>query len=165
MDEQPQGILFDPLREHSSQYSAPRQLANALHEIPSHLWLSPAGLRSYHSDRGSNYNEDNRGFGAEYDLSPNMKLAAGMFQNSIRHDSNYLGAALLGHLLDAFPELKAGVLLGAINGYPEMRHGGMFPMAAPMLTYEGKNFGLNFLGLPKVGNVSPVVAAQMKLRF
>jgi hypothetical protein len=55
--------------------------------------------------------------------------------------------------------------LGLINGYPEMRGGGFFPMAAPMLTYEGKNFGLNVLGLPKVGNVSPVVAAQMKMRF
>ncbi len=58
-----------------------------------------------------------------------------------------------------------GLLLGAINGYPDMNHGKLFPMAAPMITYEGKNFGLNFLGLPKVGNVSPVVAAEMKMRF
>src|SRR5258706_7255247 len=150
MDEPRQGILFDPLRDHP-QDSTLRQLTNALHEIPSRLWLSPAGLRSYHSDRGANFNEDNQGYGAEYDLSPNMKLAAGMFQNSVRHQSDYLGAALLGHLMDSMPELRAGVLLGAINGYPDMRHGAMFPMAAPMLTYEGKNFGLTFLGLPQIG--------------
>ena len=160
MDEAQPGILFDPLGEISSQY-----ISHQLASVPSHLWLSPAGLRSYHSDRGANFNESNTGLGAEYDLSPNAKLVVGRFENSVRHESNYFGAALLGHLLDAFPELKAGVMLGTINGYPDMRHGGMFPMAAPMLTYEGKNFGLNFLGLPKVGNVSPVVAAQMKMRF
>lgn len=131
----------------------------------SRLWLSPVGLRSYHSDRDANFNESNQGFGAEYDLSPRAKVAAGMFRNSVRNESRYLGAALLGTPLDSVPGLRAGALLGAIDGYPDMRHGKMFPMVAPMLSYEGKNTGINVLGLPKVGNVSPVVAAQMKVRF
>lgn len=131
---------------------------------PSKLWLSP-GLSSYHADRGPKYNENNSGLGAEYDLSPRAKVAAGMFRNSVDRDSRYLGMALLGQPLDSVEGLRAGLLAGGINGYPAMRQGGFFPMIAPMLSYEGKNVGLNVLGLPKVGNISPVVAAQMKVRF
>jgi hypothetical protein len=134
-----------------------------LQDILNRTWISPAGIQSYHSDRGANYNEDNRGLGLEYDVGPHSKLAAGHFLNSVNKDSQYLGAALLARILQS--PVRVGGLLGLINGYPEMRGGGFFPMAAPMLTYEGKNFGLNVLGLPKVGNVSPVVAAQMKVRF
>lgn len=128
----------------------------------SKLWISPTGLSSYHSDRAAKYNEDNRGFGAEYDLADKAKLFAGMFRNSVNKDSKYAGVSLSTPLLK---DLRAGLLLGAINGYPEARHGGFIPMAAPMLSYEGKNAGINILGLPKVGSISPVIAAQMKLRF
>jgi hypothetical protein len=147
MDDLPQGILFP------SESKLKR------------LWLSPAGLRSYHTDRSAGYNEDNRGFGAEYDVSPIVKLATGAFRNSIDKTSDYLGAALLGTPFSSLPELRAGTLLGAINGYPDMRHGSWFPMAIPMLSYEGKNFGTNVMALPKIGDISPVIAAQMKFRF
>jgi hypothetical protein len=129
------------------------------------VWFSPAGLQSYHTDRSANYNEQNTGLGAEYDISPHWKLAGGQFDNSVNHQSQYGGAALLGRPLNSMNELRAGALMGLINGYPEMKKGGLFPMLAPMLAYEGKNFGMNVMGLPKVGNISPVVAAQMKFRF
>lgn len=128
----------------------------------SKLWISPTGLSSYHSDRAAKYNEDNHGFGAEYDLADKAKLFAGVFRNSVNKDSKYAGVSLSAPLLK---DLRAGLLLGAINGYPDMNHGKLFPMVAPMLSYEGKHAGLNVLGLPKVGNISPVIAAQMKLRF
>lgn len=131
----------------------------------SRLWVSPTGLRSYHSERDKNFNEQNRGIGAEYDLSRNVKLAAGQFDNSLSRQSQYAGAALLGRPFSSLEGLRMGALAGLINGYPEMRKGGLFPMVAPILAYEGDNFGLNILGLPKVGNVSPVIAAQMKFRF
>jgi len=132
---------------------------------PSKLWLSPSGLQSYHTDRAAGYNENNTGLGAEYDISPRAKIAAGLFRNSVDRESRYLGMALLGRPLDSIEGLRAGLMAGAINGYPDMRGGGFFPMLAPMMSYEGKNVGLNVMGLPKVGNISPVVAAQMKVRF
>jgi hypothetical protein len=122
-------------------------------------------LRSYHLDRSAGFNENNRGFGAEYDVNPNTKIAGGHFQNSVNHDSRYLGAALMGQPFDSVPGLKMGGLLGLIDGYPLVNKGGVFPMAAPMASYEGKNFGVNVLALPKVGNISPVVAAMLKARF
>ena len=127
----------------------------------SKLWLSP-GLSSYHTDRAAKFNEDNRGFGAEYDLADKAKLFAGMFRNSVNKDSRYAGVSLSTPLLE---NLRAGLLLGAIDGYPDVHHGHIFPLAAPMLSYEGKHAGLNLLALPKVGPVSPVIAAQMKFRF
>lgn len=137
----------------------------SLKDILDRVWFSPAGLQSYHTDRNANYNEQNTGLGAEYDISPHWKLAGGQFDNSVNHQSKYGGAALLGRPIDSIDGLRAGLLMGLINGYPEMKHGGLFPMVSPMLSYEGKNVGVNVIGMPKVGNISPVVAAQMKVRF
>ncbi len=130
----------------------------------SKLWLSP-GLQSYHTDRAAHYNENNRGFGAEYNLSSAAKIAAGMFRNSLDKDSRYAGLALLGQPVSSIAGLRAGALLGGITGYPDMNRGRLAPLIAPMLTYEGNNLGLNLTALPKIGPVSPVVAAQMKVRF
>lgn len=128
------------------------------------LWLSP-GLRSYHTDRSAGYNENNSGIGMEYDLTKNQKLAMGQFLNSLGKESQYAGMAFLGQPFDSIPELRLGGLMGLLSGYPEMRGGAFFPAAAPMLSYEKGPVGFNVIALPKVGNVSPVVAGQMKVRF
>jgi hypothetical protein len=128
------------------------------------LWFN-AGLRSYHTDRNIPFNEKNRGFGVEYDATRNTKIAAGHFLNSVNHDSKYAGVAFLGRPVDSLDEFRVGAIMGVINGYPEANNGKIFPMLAPMISYEGKNIGVNILGLPKIGDISPVVAAMMKVRF
>jgi hypothetical protein len=130
----------------------------------SRLWFSP-GLRSYHLDRSKHFNENNLGLGLEYDLAPGRKLIAGEFRNSVDRPSRYFGSAFTGQPINWLPDMRIGALLGGISGYPQMRGGGFFPMVAPVMTWERGPIGLDVIAMPRVGNISPVLAAMLKARF
>jgi hypothetical protein len=62
--------------------------------------------------------------------------------------------------------LKAGVAVGAFNGYPQMRDGGWFPAVLPVMTIEGSRVGLNISYTPKIGDkVNSALSFQVKFNL
>jgi hypothetical protein len=55
--------------------------------------------------------------------------------------------------------------VGAVNGYPKVRHGGYWATLVPMVSLESRRVGLNFVYIPSVGKrVDGAYALQVKLR-
>lgn len=129
-------------------------------KFPHNVWVNIGGV-SHHFDRSKNFNENNFGIGIEYELNEDVAFAVGQYKNSIRNASHY--AAIAYTPLHAGP-VSLGVAAGTVDGY-YFNNGGCIPMAMPMLTYETKHFGVNALYVPKMKDISSVVALQFKARF
>jgi hypothetical protein len=123
------------------------------------FWVNP-GFYSYHFDTDKNLNNHNGGFGVEASITDTYSLTAGVFQNSDRTTSHYVGAYVMP--FRAGP-VKLGAAVGAFNGYPQMHEGGWFPAAVPTLAFEGRSLGLNVGFVPKIGDrVHSAISFQLK---
>ncbi|BDU57586.1 hypothetical protein LMORI2_05680 [Limnohabitans sp. MORI2] len=123
------------------------------------VWVNP-GFYSHHFDKSQHLNNNNHGFGVEASLTDTYSLTAGVFENSNRATSHYIGAYVMPFKVGA---LKAGAAVGAFDGYPKMRNGGWFPAAVPTMTIEGRRLGLNISYTPKIGDrVSSALSFQVK---
>jgi len=134
-------------------------------EFPPQVWLN-AGVFSYHFDRSKDLREDNFGFGAEVLVAPDHALMAGTFINSNGARSHYAAYQWRPlHWEPAGIHVSAGIVIGAFDGYPNMRDGGWFIGAMPVLAVEGKWFGANFTFVPTINDrIDGAVAVQLKLR-
>jgi hypothetical protein len=124
------------------------------------LWVNLGGFSS-HMDRSKGYNEDNVGMGVEYGLQPDMALMAGAFNNSVRQTTTYAAVNWLPLSLGGW---KLGAVVGVMNGYPGIAHGGAFLAALPMASYEGTRFGVNLGLIPSIDKVDGAFVIQLKLR-
>ena len=123
------------------------------------VWLNP-GFYSYHFDKEKNLNNNNHGFGVEAPISKTYSLTAGVFENSNRATSHYIGAYVMPFQRGAF---KAGAAVGAFDGYPNMREGGWFPAIVPTMAIEGRRVGLNISYTPKGGDkINSALSFQVK---
>ena len=126
------------------------------------VWVNP-GFYSHHFDQNKNLQNHNLGFGVEVNLSPVYSLTAGVFDNSDRATSRYVGAYVMPFQMGA---LKAGAAVGMFDGYPKMRNGGWFPAAVPTLAIEGPRLGLNISFVPKVADkLNSAVSFQFKFNI
>ncbi|PQA80155.1 hypothetical protein C5F52_26520 [Limnohabitans sp. TS-CS-82] len=126
------------------------------------IWINP-GFYSHHFDKSKNLNNSNTGFGVEATISSTYSLTAGVFENSNRATSHYVGAYVMPFKVGA---LKAGAAVGAFDGYPKMRNGGWFPAVVPTMAIEGRRVGLNISLIPKVSdNVNSAIAFQLKFNI
>ena len=123
------------------------------------VWINP-GFYSHHFDKSKDLNNNNHGFGVEATISNTYSLTAGVFENSDRQTSHYVGAYVMPFQRGAF---KAGAAVGAFDGYPKMREGGWFPAVVPTMAIEGRRVGLNVFLIPKIGDkVNSALAFQVK---
>jgi hypothetical protein len=126
------------------------------------VWVNP-GFYSHHFDKSKDLNNNNHGFGVEATISKTYSLTAGVFENSNRATSHYIGAYVMPFQMGAF---KAGAAVGAFDGYPKMREGGWFPAAIPTMAFEGHRVGLNISYTPKIGDkVSSALSFQVKFNI
>jgi hypothetical protein len=126
------------------------------------IWVNP-GFYSHHFDKEKNLNNNNHGFGVEATVSKTYSLTAGVFENSNRQTSHYVGAYVMPFQVGA---LKAGVAVGAFDGYPLMREGGWFAAVVPTMAIEGRRLGLNVSLIPKIGDkVNSAIAFQVKFNI
>ncbi|WP_310614862.1 hypothetical protein [Limnohabitans sp.] len=126
------------------------------------VWVNP-GFYSHHFDKSKDLNNNNHGFGVEASISKTYSLTAGVFENSNRATSHYIGAYVMPFQMGAF---KAGAAVGAFDGYPKMREGGWFPAAIPTMAFEGRRVGLNISYTPKIGDkVSSALSFQVKFNI
>ena len=126
------------------------------------IWVNP-GFYSHHFDTSKNLNNNNPGFGIEATITNTYSLTAGVFQNSDRATSHYLGAYVMPFKVGS---VKAGAAVGAFDGYPKMRDGGWFPAIVPTMAIEGRRVGLNISYTPKIGDkVNSVLSFQVKFNL
>jgi hypothetical protein len=126
------------------------------------VWVNP-GFYSYHFDKSKDLNNNNHGFGVEASITDTYSLTAGVFENSDRQTSHYLGAYVMPFKVGA---LKAGAAVGAFNGYPKMRDGGWFPAIVPAIAIEGRRVGLNITYTPKIGDkLNSALSFQVKFNL
>lgn len=143
-------------------FAAERWAAAPLKKKPDQLWINVGGI-SQHFDNASALNQENFGYGLEYQVDRNRYLVAGAYRNSVHADTRYLGAAWLPL---SYKALKLGAIAGVANGYKDMRNGGFFPVVLPVIAIEGERVGANFVYVPSIpAKVSGAVAMQLKYRF
>ena len=125
-------------------------------------WINP-GFYSYHVQRDKDLNNVNPGIGFELPLSDTYSVTAGVFHNSDRATSHYVGLYAMPYRVGPF---KVGAVIGGFNGYPKAFNGGWFPAAIPVLSMEGRQLGLNVGFVPTVGDrLHGAVSFQLKYRF
>lgn len=126
------------------------------------VWVNP-GFYSHHFDTSKNLNNNNHGLGIEVTMNNTYSLTAGVFENSDRQTSHYVGAYVMPFQMGA---LKAGAAVGAFDGYPKMREGGWFPAVVPTLAIEGPRLGLNISYIPKISDrVNSALSFQVKFNL
>ena len=131
------------------------------HQPISELWLNP-GFYSYHFQKNKGLNNRNFGLGGEYRYSTVSSFTLGVFDNSDRQTSHYAG--WYWQPLGLGP-VRAGAVLGAIDGYPNMLKGGWFLAAIPAASIEYQNFGVNLLFMPSYKDrLYGAISLQLKLR-
>ena len=129
------------------------------------VWLNP-GFLSWHFERDQNLRGDNWGVGVEVVLTPDHAVMAGTFINSDDEQSRY--ATYQWRPLHWQPydiNVRAGVALGVVDGYPHYNNGGWFIGLFPLLAVEGKHVGANFSIVPTINNrTQGAVVFQIKFR-
>lgn len=127
------------------------------------VWLS-AGLLSYHFDRSKNYRELNYGIGGEAIYSSDHAFMAGIVNNSESHTTKYVGYQYRPlHWKPYGVDVSAGLAISLLDGYPSQNNGGWFIAPLPMVSVEGKRFGVNFILIPNVKH-GAAVAMQLKMK-
>ena len=128
-------------------------------------WLQ-TGFLSYHLNRDQahtrHFREQNYGIGFEHKLSEDSSLSIGYYRNSLDRNSFYAGYNWSPINAGA---VKLGVIGGVISGYPALNKGGAFPMLLPVASLEGKAVGINLTYVPRMKDVSSVVALQLKFKI
>ena len=126
------------------------------------VWVNP-GFYSYHLQRDKGFNNVNTGLGVEASLTDTYSVTAGVFHNSDRQTSRYVGVYAMPY---QFGAVKAGAAIGAFDGYPKMRDGGWFPAIIPTVAWEGSQLGLNVSFIPTVGDrLHGAVTFQLKYKL
>jgi hypothetical protein len=125
-------------------------------------WFNP-GFYSFHVERDKNLNNVNTGLGIEVPLSNTYAFTAGVFENSNRATSHYVGLYVMPFEIRPF---KAGAVVGGFNGYPNANQGGWFPALIPVIALEGQQLGMNVSFVPTVQDqLHGAISFQLKYRF
>jgi hypothetical protein len=127
----------------------------------SELWLNP-GFYSYHFQREKGRNNNNLGVGGDYRFSTVSSLTLGIFDNSDRLTSRYVGwywqPVGLG-------PVRFGAVVGTMDGYPFMVNGGWFFAFIPTASMEYKSVGANLTYVPSYKDrLYGAISLQLKFR-
>lgn len=125
------------------------------------LWVQFGGF-SHHMDRSRNFNEHNFGLGAQYRFNENHAVSVGYYRNSIRETSHY---ALYKYTPLHYGPVSAGVMAGAVDGYPKLNHGRAYPLALPMASIRMGRVEAEAMYVPKMKDISSVVAVNFGYKF
>ena len=129
------------------------------------VWISPS-IYSQHFDSSKNLRNNNPGLSVEVALARDHALIGGSYINSNRARTRFgayewrpLHWQVVGLNVDA------GVALGAFDGYPNYRNGGWFIAPLPVVSVEGRYFGVNLSVIPTIRNrLDGALAVQFKFR-
>jgi outer membrane scaffolding protein for murein synthesis (MipA/OmpV family) len=125
------------------------------------LWVNTGGFSKHFEDNGRN--EVNFGLGAEYRFRDDVSVMAGFHKNSLDLRTRY---AAMVYQPWSIGNVKIGVSMGYMDGYPLKSQGKGFFAVLPMATYEGDRFGVNLGVIPNIPSqhVEGAVALQFKFK-
>ena len=128
----------------------------------SQLWVN-AGMLSYHYEHDKHLNGVNPGLGIEYQFSTTNAITTGIFYNSDREYSRYVG--IYWHPV-TFGPVRMGMVAGAFDGYPKTNHGGWFPAVIPVAAVESKKIGVNIFLIPPIKDrLYGAISFQLKYKL
>jgi hypothetical protein len=120
-------------------------------------------LRSYHSNRQANYNENNLGAGIECQFNKKWRAIYGVYRNSVYETSEYIGVT---YTWKEWGNWKFATGFVAASGYQDdPKDWGIFPYPVPLLVYEGRKWGVNIPLFPPLVGHTGVMALQIKFKF
>lgn len=120
-------------------------------------WLIVSGL-AYHL-KGDHCNSITTGLGYERTHSETDRTQIGFYRNSNCSWSAYAAKAWLP---GKFGSVRIGLIGGVVTGYESA----ITPAGGLAVTYEGKRYGLNLVGIPPAGSSSPgVLWLQAKVKW
>ena len=129
---------------------------------PKSVWLN-AGFYTSHFDHDKGLRNANPGLGIEWTLNDTYALTAGGFKNSDHQHSNYIGMYVMPWRWESF---KLGAVVGTFDGYPRANQSGWFPALVPMVSFEGKRWGLNTAIIPSVmDKLNGGISFQLKYKL
>ena len=122
-----------------------------------------ASLFSYHFERSKDYCEVNPGAGFEH--GKDVRLVAGVYQNSLCEVSTYAGVSWTPIKVW---KIQAGVAVIAVTGYEadkkkEADKVAIIPL--PVVTLEGRKWGLNIAVIPPYQDFRGALGVQAKFKF
>lgn len=128
----------------------------------SELWLNP-GMYSYHLKNDKKMNDNNYGIGAEYRYSTVSAVTVGVFNNSYRQTSHYLGWYWQPLSLGPF---RVGAVIGAMNGYTKERNGNWFFIGIPTANIEYERIGAaaSLMYVPSHAKDGGAITLQLRFR-
>jgi len=126
----------------------------------SEVWLNP-GMVTYHLKNNSELNGTNYGLGGEYRYSTVSSVTLGVFNNSFRDTSHYVG--WYWQPLGVGP-IRVGAAVGAINGYPQHRDGSWFFSLVPTASFEYNNIGASLMYMPPHIKTSGAISFQLRFK-
>jgi outer membrane scaffolding protein for murein synthesis (MipA/OmpV family) len=123
-------------------------------------------VASYHYSGDKNYEQQNFGIGVEHSLSGSVRSAAGYYRNSNRRDSLYVGLAWspLQYGI-AEGKLKLGFAALLVSGYETVKDQDLVKAAFPVVSWEGKRFGINIPVIPATNKNAGAIGLQLKVRW
>ena len=129
--------------------------------VHAETWIT-ATLASKHINAESKQEEANWGVGIEQGMAKNWRAVAGMYRNSNRRDSLYFG--LSWHPL-RLGEWRIGAVGMFVGGYETPKHQELVKAVIPVITYEGKRWGLNVPIVPATKDNAGAIGLQAKWKW
>lgn len=120
-------------------------------------------LHSYHTNRNSNYNEDNLGVGGECVFNNKWRAVAGVYKNSLDVTTDYVGISYIWKDWGYWKFTTALVLATGYQNNP--KSWSPIPIPVPILAYEAKTWGINIPIIPPGFGDTGVIAIQLKFKF
>ena len=120
-------------------------------------WLT-ATVTSWHTDREAGYNERNLGAGLQHAVSPDLRLIAGHYRNSLDRPSNYVGVHWFAVRWGSW---AFGAQGGTVTGYNAGSR--WSPLLLPVLTYERRWWGVDIPAVAYGGE--GVITVVLKFRL
>jgi hypothetical protein len=121
-------------------------------------WVASVASHHYGDGSDKDYEQRNLGIGCEIEISAKTRAVAGVYRNSLRIDSTYVGFV---HTPWKFGLVRLGAAAILVSGYQVEPVKAIFPVAS----IEGRHFGANFLIVPPTSSNVGAIGLQLKARF
>ena len=123
-------------------------------------------IASYHYSGDKDYEQENFGIGIEQTISGSVRVAGGYYRNSNRRDSLYFGLAWAPLQYKVSEgKLRVGLAALLVSGYETVKDPELVKAVFPVVSWEGKRFGVNIPIIPSTKDNAGAIGLQVKFRW
>ncbi len=123
-------------------------------------------IASFHYSSDKEYEQQNYGLGFEHGLTSSIRTTGGYYRNSNRRDSLYVGLAWAPLQYGiAEGKLRLGLAALLVSGYETVKDQDLVKAVFPVVSWEGKRFGVNVPVIPATNKNAGAIGLQLKVRW